>query len=448
MTRRFPTDFVFGAATAAFQIEGASTSDGRGASIWDAFCATPGKVVNGDDGTVACEHYLRWEADLDLAASLGLDAYRFSIAWPRVVPEGRGASEARGLAFYDRLIDGCLARGLAPFATLYHWDLPLALERQGGWRDRDTAHAFADYAALCAAHYGDRLASIATFNEPWCSAVLGHLHGVHAPGHTDLDDMLAVLHHQHLAHGLAVQAIRARTTVPALGIVLNAQAVYPASDSATDAEAAQRHTIFHNDAYLEPLFTGRYPQRMLDALGDRLPQAALQDLDTICQPLDWWGLNYYTPSRVRHAEGVFPATELVAPGASVDCTDIGWEIAPDTLADCLDRLYQRWPLPPCYITENGACDNTGPAADAPDRVPDAMRVDYLSRHLDAVADVIDAGVPVVGYFAWSLLDNFEWAEGYTMRFGIVHVDYATQQRTVKDSGRWYAQFIAGARPAR
>jgi len=443
LASRFPPGFRFGAATAAYQIEGASGEDGRGPSIWDAFSATPGKVVGGDTGETACDHYHRWASDLDLAASLGLDAYRFSIAWPRVLPAGRGSVESRGLGFYERLIDGCLERGLQPFATLYHWDLPLALEKRGGWRSRDTAEAFGEYAAIVAARFGDRLQSIATFNEPWCSSVLGHLTGVHAPGHTDLDQTLAVIHHQHVAHGLAIRAIRAETDVPALGIVLNAQSVYPVSERAQDVDAARRHTLFHNDLWFQPLFAGGYPDEALEALGDRLPSGFRDDMAGIREPLDWWGLNYYTPARVEDAPGTnWPSSATPAPAPLLPLTDIGWEIAPSTLTDCLISLHEQWTLPPCWITENGCCDNTEAVEGA---VDDGMRRDYLDAHLHAVADAVDAGVDVRGYFAWSLMDNFEWAEGYTMRFGIVHVDYATQARTVKRSGRWYADLIAARR---
>ena len=443
LASRLPPDFRFGAATAAYQVEGATDVDGRGASIWDTFSATPGKVVGGDTGERACEHYRRWESDLDLAASLGLDAYRFSIAWPRVLPAGQGSVERRGLAFYDRLIDGCLSRGLQPFATLYHWDLPEALQRRGGWRSRDTAEAFGEYAAVIAARFGDRLHSIATFNEPWCSAVLGHLTGVHAPGHTDLDETLAVIHHQHVAHGMAVRAIRAETDAPMLGIVLNAQAVYPAGESVEEAAAAERHGVFHNDLWFSPLFGDGYPDAALEALGDRLPEGFQDDMADVREPLDWWGLNYYTPMRVRpDPEAPWPSSEVVPPADGVPITDIGWEIAPATLTDCLTRLDERWTLPPCWITENGCCDDTEVEAA---RVDDAMRRDYLDAHLHALADAIDAGVEVRGYFAWSLMDNFEWAEGYARRFGIVHVDYETQARTVKASGRWYAELIAECR---
>lgn len=441
---RFPAAFRFGAATAAYQIEGAVRVGGRGLSIWDRYSHTPGKVADDDTGDVACDHHARWAADLDLLVELGLDAYRFSIAWPRLYPAGRGALEPRGLAFYERLVDGCLERGLEPVATLYHWDLPDALERRGGWRSRDTAHAFADYAAAVGTRLGDRVKRIATFNEPWCSSVLGHLHGVHAPGHRDLDETLAVIHHQHLAHGLGVQAMRAARGDLELGIVLNAHAVYPVDDRDENIRAAQRFDAFHNGAFLEPLFDGRYPAELVAALGERMPAEFEADCPTIRQPLDWWGLNYYKPTRTGDAPGTdWPMAEERDEGVELPRTDIGWEVEPVAFTTLLVDLHARHALPPCHVTENGACYNDVP--DARGVVDDAARIRYLDGHLAALADALDAGVDVRGYFAWSLLDNFEWAEGYRMRFGLVHVDYGTQARTIKASGHWYRDFVEGAR---
>ena len=445
---RFPADFAFGTATAAYQIEGAVAEDGRAPSIWDAFSHTPGKVANGDTGDVACDHYHRWAQDLDLVAGLGLDAYRFSIAWPRVVPEGRGRVNGAGLDFYERLVDGCLERGLEPWPTLYHWDLPLALGERGGWTARATAEAFAEYAAVVAARLGDRVAAISTFNEPWCSALMGHLYGIFAPGERDLDRALAALHHQHLGHGLAVQALRAERESLPVGIVLNLQSVCPLENRDADREAAHRHRAFHNGSFLDPLFLGRYPAPVVEALGTRLPDGWRDDLETIRQPLDWWGLNWYTPMRVRDAADAsapFPATDAVVP-PDVPLTDIGWEIAPGTLGELFAELREGYELPPCRVTENGACFNVGPDRDG--RVDDEPRRDYLERHLHEVADAIEAGSDVRRYFVWSLLDNFEWAEGYAMRFGIVHVDYVTQKRTLKRSGEWYRELVAAHRERR
>ena len=437
---RFPKDFIFGVATAAYQIEGAVTEDGRGPSIWDTFSHTPGNVKNGDTGDVACEHYHRWNNDLNLIKSLGVDAYRFSIAWTRLYPSGKGALNAKGLSFYDRLIDGCLERGIRAFPTLYHWDLPQALADKGGWANRGTADAFADYAATVMDHFGDRIDAVTTFNEPWCSSILSHLYGIHAPGEKNLDGALAVVHGQHRAHGLAIQAMRAsRESVP-LGIVLNAQCVIPATDSDEDIEAAERHEDFHNAMFFDPLFNGHYPASLIDALGDRLPENWQNDLNTIHQPLDYWGLNYYTPSYVADAgiaNNDFPATQAVD-RAGVPRTDIGWEVDASTMSDLLIKLSDKYTLPPCYITENGAAYNHELKNE---RIADAPRTQYMQEHLAALLTAMENNVDVRGYFAWSLMDNYEWAEGYDMRFGLVHVDYSTQKRTLKDSALWYKQFL-------
>lgn len=437
---RFPEEFVFGVATAAYQIEGAVTEDGRGASIWDTFSHTPGKVKNGDTGDVACEHYHRWNNDLNLIKLLGVDAYRFSIAWPRLYPSGKGALNPKGLSFYDRLIDGCLERDIRAFPTLYHWDLPQALADKGGWANRGTADAFADYAATVMDHFGDRIDAVTTFNEPWCSSILSHLYGIHAPGEKNLDGTLAVVHGQHRAHGLAIQAMRAsRETVP-LGIVLNAQCVIPATDSDEDIEAAARHEGFHNAMFFDPLFNGHYPDSVIEALGDRLPENWQDDLNTIHQAMDYWGLNYYTPSYVADA-GVanndFPATQAVD-RAGVPRTDIGWEVDASTMSDLLIKLTDKYTLPPCYITENGAAYNHEIKND---RIADAPRTQYMQEHLAALLTAMENNVDVRGYFAWSLMDNYEWAEGYDMRFGLVHVDYSTQKRTLKDSALWYQHLL-------
>jgi len=433
---RLPTDFLFGVATAAYQIEGSVDRDGRKPSIWDAFSHMPGRVAGGDTGDVACDHYRLWEQDLDLIASLGVGAYRFSIAWPRVIPDGRGPVNDKGLDFYDRLTDGLVARGIRVFPTLYHWDLPLALQGYGGWTARDTAQAFADYTDVIVRRLGDRIDALATFNEPWCSCYHSHLNGVHAPGERSMDAALAAVHVTNLAHGLGVQAARAvRSDLP-MGIVLNAVSIYPASDTPEDLAAAERAFQFNNGVFFSPIFAGRYDDEFMAALGDKLPLRD-GDLDTIRQPLDWWGFNYYLPVKLGHdpkPDAVFPATVSI-PATSGDFhTDLGWEIDAKGLSHLLRQVYGRYDLPPCYITENGACYNH----DIVDGVVDDQpRLDYLRDHIGDVADAVDQGIPVRGYFAWSLMDNFEWAEGYAMRFGIVHVDYATQARTIKKSGHWY-----------
>lgn len=443
-TRSFdlPKDFIFGVATAAYQIEGAATEDGRGPSIWDTFSHTKGNVVNNDNGDVACDHYHRLDSDLDLIKSLQVHAYRFSFAWSRIMPTGFGAVNNKGLDFYDRLIDGCLDRNLQPFATLYHWDLPQALQDSGGWINRETALRFADYAALVTERYGDRLSSISTFNEPWCSSMLGHLFGIHAPGDKDISLAIKAVHNQHLAHGLAVQNIKANKPDLKAGIVLNLQSVYPATDTTLDVDAAIRHEQFHNGLFLDPLFKGQYPKQCIEALGEHFPKDWEDDLNTIHQPLDFWGLNYYTPARVSHdatESAHFPKSTTEPPKPDVPITDIGWEIDAQTFYDVLAKSYEQYTLPPCYITENGACFNEGIVGGT---VTDNTRLAYINEHIQAVEKAVRDQVPVIGYFAWSLMDNFEWAEGYTMRFGLVHVDYETQVRTVKASGHWYADKVS------
>ena len=436
----FPEQFQFGVATAAYQIEGSVMADGRGKTIWDTFSHTSGRVRNNDHGDIACDHYRRWESDLDLIAELDVNAYRFSIAWSRLFSEGQGLLNSKGLGFYDRLIDGCLQRGIDVYPTLYHWDLPQALADKGGWTNRATADTFAEYAATVMNHFGDRIQAITTFNEPWCSAIMGHLFGVHAPGERNLQQALAVVHGQHRAHGLAMQAIgAARASVPA-GIVLNAQAVHPGSDNDTDRQAASRHEVFHNGLFFDPLFNGTYPEVVVEALDSLLPDHWRDDMKTIKQPMDFWGLNYYTPTYVTAAENpdsAFPAT-TTAQRPSVPRTDIGWEIDAESFKSLLLRLHAQYELPACYITENGAAYNhdvdQGQVADLP-------RVDYMRAHLKALAEVIEQGIDVRAYFAWSLMDNFEWAEGYAMRFGLIHVDYATQKRTLKASAKWYRSFM-------
>jgi beta-glucosidase len=444
---RFPKDFLFGVATAAYQIEGAASEDGRKPSIWDAFSRMPGRVYQRHTGDVACDHYHLWEKDLDLIKSLGVDTYRFSIAWPRILPDGRGAVNEKGLDFYDRLIDGMVARGLKVYPTLYHWDLPLTLAGFGGWTDRGTADAFAEYTEVVVRRFGDRMDALATINEPWCICHLSHLYGIHAPGEKNAEAFAASVHTLNLAHGKGVQAARAvRPDLP-MGIVINAHSVYPASDKAADREAAERAFEFNNGIFFQPMFEGSYPDGVLEAFGKDM-NIREGDLEVINQKLDWWGLNYYTPLRVKAAtnpETDYPKADTVPPVPGPELTDIGWEVHEKGLSDLLKELHTRYPLPDCYITENGACYNDGPVDGV---IDDKRRIDYLDKHFGAVADAIDAGVPVKGYFLWSLMDNFEWAEGYRMRFGIVHVDYDTQVRTLKNSAHWYRELIGAHRNAR
>lgn len=441
ITDALPDDFIFGVATAAYQIEGAVHADGRGASIWDTFSHEPNRVKNGDTGDDACQHYHRLDDDLDMIAALGVDAYRFSIAWPRLFPEGAGQLNKSGLDFYERLVDGCKARNLKTFVTLYHWDLPQILQDDGGWTQRRVAEKFADYAHTVVQHLGDRIDSITTFNEPWCSAVLGNLLGVHAPGIKDLDTALSVVHGQHRAHGLAVQAMRAARSNLPTGIVLNLQGIRPASQNPDDIAAAKRHAVFHNEMFLEPLFNGRYPEELINELGDRLPADWQKDMHDIHQPLDFWGLNFYTPEYVTSSlskDNVYPATQA-SPRRDVPRTDIGWEVDATALSELLIQLSQNYQLPECYITENGAAYNDDVVNGS---VDDQRRIDYLFEHLKAVGHAVSHGVDVKGYFGWSLMDNFEWAEGYAMRFGLIHVDYQNQKRTLKNSALWFREMLS------
>lgn len=440
VARRFPRGFVWGVATSAYQIEGAAHEDGKGASIWDEFCRVPGAIADGSNGDVACDHYHRLDADLDLIASLGVQAYRFSISWPRVQPTGEGAVNPAGLAFYERLVDGLLARGVQPYATLYHWDLPAALQRRdGGWLSRDTAHRFADYAQLVARRLGDRIVSFATHNEPWVMAVLGHERGLFAPGLRDRAGACQVSHHLLLSHALAAQAIRASGTRASVGIVLNMAPVYPETDSDLDAAHAELEDGRLVRWYMDALFKGCYPADVLEDLGADAPEVGAQDAALIAGPCDFLGVNYYHPIVKNAQDHARPASSGAA-----SLTDMGWEVAPHALAELLLRLHRDYALPPLLITENGAAYQDELVGD---RIVDEERRHYIETHLLAVAEAIEQGVDVRGYFVWSLLDNFEWAEGYRKRFGIVHVDYANQQRIKKSSALWYQSLLALAAPS-
>ena len=430
----FPSSFEWGCATAAFQIEGGAHEGGKLPSIWDDFCAQPGRIKDGSDGLVACDHYHRYPEDVALMARLGFRHYRFSIAWTRVM-DAQGRPNPAGLDFYRRLLDELHRHGITPNATLFHWDLPSHLE--GGWLNRDTAYRFADYAALIARELGDRLPRVATLNEPWCSAFLGHDQGVFAPGGQDREASLVAAHHLVLAHGLGVQAWRAVRADTALGIVLNPELSDPASDAAGDVAAARMAELERNEVFLNPLFGREWPAEMLAQIGTRAHERRPEDLAICAQPLDFIGLNYYTRSVARapaSASETRRGYALVPPtGAELPLTDIGWEIYPSGLGRVVRNLSRQWPLPPIWITENGAADNTGVSHG---ECRDEMRVRYLQAHLAELASLIEAGFDIRGYYVWSLLDNFEWAQGYSQRFGIVHVDYATQTRTLKHSARW------------
>lgn len=437
--QEFPAGFVWGAATAAYQVEGGFQADGRGESIWDRFAHAPGRVRNGDTGDVACDHYHRYREDVALVAELGLDAYRFSVSWPRVLPDGTGAVNRAGLDFYDRLVDELLGKAVAPHLTLYHWDLPQALEERGGWPVRSTAEAFAAYADIVARRLGDRLASIATINEPWCPAHLGYATGLHAPGRTDPGAAGAAAHHLLVGHGLAMQAIRAAAPRTPAGIVLNFEALEPASDRLLDLEAAAIANEQMNAWFLDPIAGRDYPVAGGRSWNWRQEEILPGDPGLIATPIDFLGVNYYT--RRRPQSPLLPAAE--PPAQSPECTAMGWEVHPEGLTDVLLFVQSRTGDLPLYVTENGAAYELDPA----DPTCDPDRVSYLARHVAAAHRAIELGVPLRGYFAWSLLDNFEWHEGYAYRFGLVHVDFETLERRVRGSGRYWASLAAASRAA-
>jgi beta-glucosidase len=440
----FPPGFLWGVATSAYQIEGAVDVDGRGQSIWDTFSHTPGKTANGDTGDVACDHYRRWENDLDLIVGLNANAYRFSLAWPRLFPDG-ARREPRGFDHYDRLIDGLLARGIHPIVTLYHWDLPQALEDAGGWRARETVERFAEYADACFAAYGDRVQHWLTINEPWIVGLLGYLLGLHAPGYRD--DVLGevtVFHHLLLAHGLAVRRYRARGSGGKIGIAPNLIPHYPATDDPADAAMSSASDGYVNRWFLDPLFRGAYPDDMRARYEQHvgaLTFVADGDLETIAQPIDFLGVNYYAPRWIEARPGdrpwpwrvVVPETLRTTAGftAGVPQTEAGTPIYPRGLTDLLVRVRDDYGEVPVMITENGAV--------FAEPLHDERRVEFLRDHVAALHDAVERGVPAIGYCYWSLMDNFEWALGYDQRFGLVHVDYGTLERTVKDSGREFAR---------
>jgi beta-glucosidase len=451
----FPSEFRWGAATAAYQVEGAAREDGRGPSIWDTFCRVPGAVVAGETGDVACDHYHRFRDDVKLMADLGLGAYRFSVSWPRVQPAGRGQVNRAGLDFYEKLVDELLAYGIEPWLTLYHWDLPQALEDDGGWPVRDTAARFADYAAVMHDALGDRVHGWITLNEPWCSSFLGYGSGVHAPGRQDSAAAVRAAHHLLLGHGWAVQALRAVDPGIEVGITLNLYAVSPAGDGAGDRDAARRIDGLANRFFLDPVLLGRYPEDVVADLAGvtDLGHVRAGDLEAIANPGSFLAVNYYSryvvaarapgdSSRPGHwrAPSCWPGSEDVRfVSRGVPVTAMGWEIDAPGLTETLVRLHRDYPPLPLYISENGAAFDDVVGSDG--EVEDAERLAYLDAHLRACHDAIGAGVPLRGYFAWSLMDNFEWAYGYGKRFGIVWVDYRTQQRILKASAQWYAQVI-------
>lgn len=432
------SSFVWGVSTSSFQIEGAAHIDDRGDSIWDVYCRKPGTVKNGDTGETACDHYHRYGEDVALMRDLRIDAYRFSISWSRLLPRGRGAVNEHGLAFYDRLIDALLAAGIEPWICLYHWDLPQALHELGGWQNRDIAGWFADYAALVARRYGDRVKRFATFNEPCVFTLFGYGLGWNAPGIADADALHKAIHHVNLSHGAAIGALR--TTVPqaSVGAIHNRQPCFPAGTSPNDAAAAVRFAGYWNDAFPYPQHFACYPAALAEAIE---PFQKPGDMALIAQPVDWFGLNHYSPHYIKADHNVIGAT-FGAPPPNVPRTTIGWPIVPDAFRDTLLDVHRRFSLP-IYILENGtATDDT---LDGAGHIEDAGRIAYLRAYIDAMQEAIAAGVDVRGYFVWSLLDNFEWTSGYSQRFGLTYVDFATQRRIPKASARWYANLIAANR---
>ncbi len=443
--QEFPKGFLWGVATSAQQIEGAAREGSRGESIWDRFARTPGRISDGSNPGVACDHFHRWEEDIALLRRLGVQAYRFSVAWPRVVPDGGGAVNERGLDFYDSLVDGLLAAGIQPFVTLYHWDLPQALQDQGGWGNRKTAEDFVGFAAAVSRRLGDRVRSWATHNEPWCIATLGHEQGEHAPGHRDPAESLRVAHHLLVSHGWAAGVIRESSPGSEVGIVLNLTPAFPASDAPSDADAVRHFDGAFNRWYLDPLFRGEYPA---DAVADRvrrghlpageLPFVREGDMKSIATPLDFLGINYYSRVVVQSSGTGEPVAVAVAPKEQL--TDMGWEVYPQALEDLLMRVTREYRPRKIFITENGAAYTDTMAASG--IIADTRRVAYLRNHLASAHRALEAGAPLAGYFVWSLLDNFEWAHGYTKRFGLYNVDFSTQRRTPRDSAYWYRDVVA------
>jgi beta-glucosidase len=438
----FPVDFRWGVATASYQIEGAVHQDGRGPSIWDTFSHTPGKVENGDNGDVACDHYNRYSEDIALMVKLGINSYRFSMSWPRIFPEGTGKVNQAGLDFYSRLVDELLAAGIEPYATLYHWDLPQALEDQGGWSKRDTAYYFAEYADTVSRHLGDRVKGWITLNEPGVSATLGYLTGEHAPGLKSMNKAIRATHHLLLAHGLAIPRLRQNATRPdaELGITLSFNAVDPGDENAR--ELALLKDAWDNRLFLDPIFKGVYPGELFTVTNPHLPVEP-DDMAIISTPVDFLGVNYYF--RTLPVEWADQKNMSFKERYNEDAphTVMGWEVHPEGLYKLLSRLHNDYRIQKIYITENGAAYEDKLVEEQGELfVHDPQRLDYLQQHFQATLKAIQEGAPVAGYFIWSLLDNFEWAYGYDKRFGIVYVDYPTQRRVIKDSGRWYQNFLA------
>lgn len=438
----FPQGFVWGAAAASYQVEGAAYEDGKGLSVWDMMCRQPGRIRQGDTGEVACDHYHRYKKDVALMAEIGLKAYRLSLSWPRILPDGVGQVNPRGLDFYDRLVDELLVHGIDPWVTLFHWDFPYQLYLRGGWLNRDSADWFADYAGVVVDKLGDRVSHWMTQNEPQCYLVLGLQKGIHAPGdRLGTAEVLLANHHSLLAHGMAVQAIRARSPQPAMiGAAPVGVTSYPATDDPADIEAARRHMfrvdpddLFTNTMFTDPMLLGRYPGTAWEIFGSDMPDCRDGDLETMHQPLDFYGVNIYQGTPVRAECDPEP------PPVGQQLTMMDWPVTPEALYWGPRFFHERYQLP-VVVTENGLANTDWVAMDG--QVHDPQRIDFVNRYLNAYRRAIDDGVPAIGYFLWSIMDNFEWALGYTRRFGIVHVDYETQKRTPKDSAWWYKEVIA------
>ena len=438
-TKIFPKDFVWGAATASYQIEGAWNEDGKGESIWDHFSHTPGNVRDGDTGDVACDHYHRWADDIVLMKDLGLKAYRFSISWPRILPSGRGEINQAGLDFYSQLVDGLLSAGIEPYVTLYHWDLPQVLEDQGGWPARMVVDAFVEYADITSRALGDRVKNWITFNEPWVSAYVGYRDGRHAPGRMDMDAAIAASHHLLLSHGQAVPVIRGNCQNANVGITLNLTPKEPASASLADRAATVWDDGNNNRWFLDPLVGRGYPQDMVNAYENSMEFVQPGDMEAIATPIDFLGINNYTRNIVRSGAISEEKNEPRTVFANKEHTEMDWEVYPEGLYKMLGRLYFDYEFPAIYITENGAAFPDEVNADG--QVDDPARLSYIKRHLESVHKAMQAGVPVKGYFAWSLMDNFEWGHGYSKRFGLIYIDYETQERIPKQSALWYRDVI-------
>ena len=439
--RSFPPGFLWGSATSAYQIEGSPLADGAGPSIWQRFAHTPGRMHNNDTGDVACDHYRRYRDDIAMMAALGLKAYRFSISWSRVLPQGAGKVNPAGLDFYDRLVDALLEKGIEPMTTLFHWDLPAALDDRGGWLNPDIANWFAEYAQVVFRKLDGRVKLWATMNEPWVVTDGGYLHGPLAPGHRNMYEAPIATHNLLRAHGMAVKAYRAEGR-HGIGIVVNLEPKYAASQSAVDLAATARADAYMNRQYLDPVFLGRYPEELKEIFGDAWPTWPAGDYDLIRQPIDFLGVNYYTRNVTRHDENAWPLKAAPVRQTQATYTETGWEVFPQGLTDVLQWVKDRYGNPPLYITENGAAFYDPPAVKAGAQLSDPLRVDYFRSHIRAVVDAIRAGCDIRGYFAWSLLDNLEWSLGFSKRFGIVHVNFETQQRTPKASAHFYSQVIA------